>query len=75
MMAGFARSRRNLTGRDTRQSVRCSMLAPPVGGGERETGRGPEAVVGQLLGSQARLTVWSFRKPLPAPRSGTFDPG
>jgi hypothetical protein len=50
-----------LTGRDTSNRVRCSKLASPRGGVERETGRGPEAVVGH----QARLTVWSISSPRP----------
>src|ERR1700749_3536642 len=43
------------------------------GGGERETGRGPDAVVGQRE-SRARITVWSSDEPPPASRSGANRP-
>jgi hypothetical protein len=58
-----------LTGRDTSNRVRCSKLAAR-GGSERETGRGPEAVVGH----QARLTVWSILSPRPHHGVGRIDP-
>lgn len=55
----------HLTGRDTSNEVRCRMLAAQ-GGGERETGRGSEAVVGLLIPANsvvyprapARTTEW-----------------
>ncbi len=40
------------------------------GGGERETGRGPEAVVGH----QARLTVWPILSPRPHHAVGPLIP-
>lgn len=51
----------HLTGRDTSNHVRCSKLASPRGGDERETGRGPYAIVGQVIPAHSVVFLCSPR--------------